>query len=87
MSGLARRRGVARALLAAAVRSAADDGVCELYVHVEAANGGARALYEGMGFVTISEEPEWLAARLGRPRRLLLKRLQTVWTRAASAAG
>lgn len=68
----ARRRGAGRALLRAAAAEAAAAGVRTLYVHVEAGNEAARALYVQTGFRLEGEEPEWLAARLGRPRRLLL---------------
>ena len=45
-----------------------------LYVHVEARNEGAKRLYASQGFKVEAEEPQWLAERLGRPRRLLLVR-------------
>ena len=72
----ARRRGVASRMLAEASCLARDAGVEMLYVHVEAINAAARALYAAEGFTQESEEPEWLALLLRRPQRLLLaKRL------------
>jgi hypothetical protein len=57
---------------------AAAAGVKVLYVHVEEGNASARRLYTSAGFDIESGEPAWLALRLGRPRRLLLrKRLAT----------
>ncbi|MGP4096879.1 GNAT family N-acetyltransferase [Nonomuraea sp. KM90] len=45
-----RRKGVARALLAALARWSEERGADRLYLQVEADNGAARALYEGLGF-------------------------------------
>lgn len=74
----ARRQGVAAALLESAHAMAAAAGVKVLYVHVEEGNASARRLYTSAGFDIESGEPAWLALRLGRPRRLLLrKRLAT----------
>jgi ribosomal protein S18 acetylase RimI-like enzyme len=73
----ARRRGVAARLLAAAVAEAAAMRVTWLYVHVEADNPAARGLYAAAGFSEEAAEPEWLARRLGRPARLLLRRQLT----------
>jgi ribosomal protein S18 acetylase RimI-like enzyme len=70
----ARRRHVAARLIAAAARAAAQARVRHLYVHVEADNEAARALYARARFAPEAEEPHWLASRLGRPRRLLLRR-------------
>lgn len=70
----ARRRHVAARLIAAAARAAAQARVRHLYVHVEADNEAARALYARARFAPEAEEPQWLANRLGRPRRLLLRR-------------
>ena len=69
-----RRRGVAARLLQGVAETAGRMGVRRLYVHVEANNEGARRLYTGQGFQVEAEEPQWLAERLGRPRRLLLAR-------------
>jgi ribosomal protein S18 acetylase RimI-like enzyme len=46
-----RRRGIARALLAGAVREAQTRGVTRLRLRVLSPNGRARALYESAGFV------------------------------------
>jgi GNAT superfamily N-acetyltransferase len=45
-----RRKGVATAVLAAAVRWSLDCGAPQLYLQVEEDNLPARALYEGLGF-------------------------------------
>jgi GNAT superfamily N-acetyltransferase len=45
-----RRKGVATAVLAAAVRCSLDRGAPQLYLQVEEDNLPARALYEGLGF-------------------------------------
>jgi len=68
----ARRRGVGRALLAAARQAAAGRGCHHLYVHVVADNEPAAALYRQQGFSVECEEGAALARNLGRPRRLLL---------------
>jgi len=70
----ARRRHVAARLIDAAVRAAAAAGVRHLYVHAEAENAPAVALYARARFSLEKQEPQWLADRLGRPRRLLLRR-------------
>ncbi|KAL4421742.1 hypothetical protein ABPG77_002358 [Micractinium sp. CCAP 211/92] len=70
----ARRRGVARALMAAAAREAAAAGVQHLYVHVEACNAAAAALYLSSGFEVEAEEAEAFARAQNRNRRLLLHR-------------
>ncbi|MFI1941667.1 GNAT family N-acetyltransferase [Streptomyces purpureus] len=48
----ARRRGLATAVMAALARRALDEGASAAWLQVEADNGGARALYDGMGFAT-----------------------------------
>ena len=70
----ARRRGVARRLLAAAHASAARGGVEHVYCHVERANAAARGLYESLGYVAEAEESDWLAGKLGRPPRVLMRK-------------
>lgn len=70
----ARRKGVATRLLRAAAAAAKAQGVTSLYCHAEASNSGAVSLYTRAGWTAESEEPEWLAERLGRPRRVLLRR-------------
>ena len=74
VSPSARRRGVAAALLSSAHDMAAAAGVEVLYVHVEEDNSSARRLYQSCGYAQESMEPEWLALRMGRPRRLLLRK-------------
>jgi ribosomal protein S18 acetylase RimI-like enzyme len=50
----ARRRGHATQVMRALLESGAELGVRRAWLHVVAANQGARALYEGAGFVTAS---------------------------------
>jgi ribosomal protein S18 acetylase RimI-like enzyme len=73
----ARRRGVARRLLVAAHASAARGGVEYVYCHVERANVAARGLYESLGYVPEAEESDWLAGKLGRPPRVLMRKSLT----------
>lgn len=47
-----RRRGLARAVMAALARKALDEGASGAYLQVETDNEGARALYDRMGFTT-----------------------------------
>lgn len=47
-----RRRGMARAVMAALARKALDEGASGAYLQVETDNEGARALYDRMGFTT-----------------------------------
>ncbi|MGW8332065.1 GNAT family N-acetyltransferase [Streptomyces sp. NPDC055897] len=47
-----RRRGLATAVMAALARRALDEGASAAWLQVEADNGGARALYDGLGFAT-----------------------------------
>jgi hypothetical protein len=49
VAAAARRRGVARALLRAAARLTIEEGFCALDWTTDAANGGARTMYEGAG--------------------------------------
>ncbi|MDN4477337.1 GNAT family N-acetyltransferase [Demequina sp. SYSU T00039] len=53
-----RRQGVASGLLAAAARAAKAVGEHALGLTVDEDNAGARALYEGLGFVEVSRGPE-----------------------------
>jgi N-acetylglutamate synthase len=46
------RTGMATAVMAALARRAVDEGARGAYLQVEEENGGARALYDGMGFTT-----------------------------------
>ena len=66
-----RRRGVGRALLGQAEALARRWRVAELWLHVDAPNAAARALYEQAGFS--EPEPDRWALGLG-PRRLLLRK-------------
>ena len=67
-------RGLAGRILRAAHRSARDQGVEVMYCHVERGNEGARRLYEKEGYAKEAEESAWVAERLGRPPRILLRK-------------
>ena len=69
-----RRHGVAKRLLNAAHQSAKDKGVLYVYCHVEKDNEKARNLYESVGYVPEKEESDWLAGKLGRPPRVLMRK-------------
>jgi ribosomal protein S18 acetylase RimI-like enzyme len=69
-----RRRGVAARLLRAAHAHAKETGVEFVYCHVERHNAKARRLYEQMGYVPELEESDWLAGKLGRPPRVLMRK-------------
>jgi ribosomal protein S18 acetylase RimI-like enzyme len=45
-----------------------------VYCHVERANAAARGLYESLGYVAEAEESDWLAGKLGRPPRVLMRK-------------
>ncbi|MFI6951128.1 GNAT family N-acetyltransferase [Streptomyces sp. NPDC050422] len=47
-----RRQGLATLVMTALARQAMDEGASAAWLQVEAANDGARALYDGMGFAT-----------------------------------
>ena len=49
----ARKRGLGRALLRAAMDRAAERGACEMFLEVAIANGAARALYAALGFIQV----------------------------------
>ena len=51
----ARRRGLARRLSAAALDEAGKHGATRAFLQVEAANAGAAALYESLGFAVVDE--------------------------------
>ena len=78
-----RRRGVARALLGAAERRAARLGQAEIWLHVDAENAGANALYDALGYEDMGLEPAPVAAiNLRERRRTLRKRLLVpLWRR------
>eukprot|EP00850_Spirogloea_muscicola_P013970 SM000097S24823 [mRNA] locus=s97:488529:490473:- [translate_table: standard] len=73
----ARRRGVATTLMEEALLVARAMRISVLYVHVEAINSSAIALYKGLGYVVEQEESVSVEKRLERPRRLLLSFLVT----------
>ena len=68
-----RRHGIASLMLRHAHGTALGDGVKAIYVHCEAYNTGAKSLYEREGYVYEKEESEWLASKLRRPRRILMR--------------
>ncbi|MEU0843291.1 GNAT family N-acetyltransferase [Streptomyces sp. NPDC005962] len=56
-----RREGLARAVMTALARTALDDGASAAYLQVETDNGGAHALYDGMGFTLHHTYHHWRA--------------------------
>ncbi|MEV5592982.1 GNAT family N-acetyltransferase [Streptomyces sp. NPDC052496] len=60
-----RRRGLATAVMAALARKALDEGASAAYLQVETDNHGARALYDGLGFVTHHHYHHWRASQGG----------------------
>lgn len=59
----ARRRGLSRAAMGAAVRAGAERGITGLWLQVVAENDGARALYDGLGFRPASRYEYWARTR------------------------
>lgn len=55
----ARRRGLGRTLVLALLNEARRRGAAEVFLEVRADNPGARALYEGLGFVEIAVRPRY----------------------------
>jgi ribosomal-protein-alanine N-acetyltransferase len=53
----ARRSGIGRALLAAAMEGARAQGAAAIFLEVATANTAARALYAGTGFVEVGTRP------------------------------
>lgn len=68
-----RRLGIGSLMLRHAHEIATRDGVEMAYVHCEVNNPGAKLLYEREGYVFEKEESEWLASKLNRPRRILMR--------------
>ena len=62
VDAVARRGGVARSLLDAAVRFARDDGAVRIVLETSADNAAARALYRGAGWQ--EESSQWYALPL-----------------------
>lgn len=60
-----RRRGLASAVMAALARKALDEGASAAYLQVETDNDPARALYDGLGFVTHHHYHHWRASQGG----------------------
>ncbi|MFC9221187.1 GNAT family N-acetyltransferase [Streptomyces hygroscopicus] len=58
-----RRQGLAKAVMTALARKALDEGASAAYLQVETDNGGAHALYEGMGFTVHHSYHHWRASR------------------------
>ncbi|RIJ01665.1 GNAT family N-acetyltransferase, partial [Clavibacter nebraskensis] len=59
----ARRRGLSRAAMGAAVRAGAARGITDLWLQVVAENRGALALYDALGFVPASRYEYWARTR------------------------
>ena len=57
----ARRQGIARALLAAAIRAAEARGAAEMFLEVAAGNAPARALYFRCGFAEVGRRRRYYA--------------------------
>lgn len=57
----ARRTGLGRALLSAAMAEAARHGAATMFLEVSVGNAAARALYDGAGFVEIGRRPHYYA--------------------------
>ena len=57
----ARRRGIGREMLQAALQRAAERGASGVFLHVEKANEPALRLYEGEGFVRLPASPRYSA--------------------------
>ncbi|KAG0612160.1 hypothetical protein M758_6G006800 [Ceratodon purpureus] len=68
----ARRMGVAKALMVAALKVAKEMELQILFVHVEANNQSALALYNSLGYAVEEEESVEVESLLKRPRRILL---------------
>lgn len=68
----ARRIGVAKALMVAALKVAKQMELQILFVHVEADNVNALALYNSLGYAVEEEEAVEVESLLRRPRRMLL---------------
>lgn len=70
----ARRRGVAKALLAAAQQVAASRGVEALFLEVAADNQAALALYRGLGFRQVGARAGYYRPRSGPVDALIMRR-------------
>lgn len=73
VSNVARRRGVASAMMETAASMAQKMGLKVLYIHVATDNPSAAALYEAMGYIVEQEEDLAIEKRLNRCRRRLMK--------------
>lgn len=75
VSGAHRRRGCARALVAAAEQLVANWGYSWAALHVDGDNASAVGLYEGRGWSHVAEDRSWL--RLWRRRIVLMAKKVT----------
>ncbi|HUB44190.1 MAG TPA: ribosomal protein S18-alanine N-acetyltransferase [Acetobacteraceae bacterium] len=57
----ARRQGIARALLAAAMATAKRQDACEMFLEVAVGNASAQALYKRAGFTEAGRRPRYYA--------------------------
>jgi ribosomal protein S18 acetylase RimI-like enzyme len=86
VSPSARRRGVARAPLATAEATAAAWGQPEIWLHVDAANTGARLLYEACGFTMAPDGQDPFFVPPAQRRLLLRKAVPRRWRLAPGGA-
>ena len=70
----ARRAGIGRRLLAAAIAAVAEGGAARLFLEVAADNWPARALYLASGFVEVGRRPDYYRRGAGAVTALVLAR-------------
>ena len=68
-----RRRGIARQLMTAAAREAAESGSASLVLEVAADNDPARLLYAGLGFISVGRRPRYYRRRNQAVDALILR--------------
>ena len=61
MAPAARGRGIARALMRAAIERASRRGPCALYLEVAEDNAAAQRLYRALGFAPVGRRPGYYA--------------------------
>ena len=72
----AQRRGHARFLLGALVELARTHGAVQLWLEVRQSNGGARAMYERLGFLPVGVRKGYYPAGFGRRENAVVMSLQ-----------
>jgi GNAT superfamily N-acetyltransferase len=70
-----RRQGVAAELLKSVEQTAIKWGFRQIYLHVLENNQPARRLYQSLGYQLYKVDSEFSIWQIGKPRRLLLKKL------------